>query len=147
MGKGAWTVLGFGVVMLVLTMGCRPVPYAVATIVSFKARDADGTQCYQRCQEGWHACAAECHGPSTSVVIGVGPIAVGSHRSPASCRHHCRGYRTDCLRGCPGVQEQAVDVRYCPDGPGRCEEPDPHSPKLALPLYCHGPDGQLRPCR
>ena len=143
MGKQGWIVVCGA---LALGAGCRPMPYAVATIVSFTARDAEGKQCYRQCQEGWHGCAAQCRGPSTSVVIGVGPIAVGSHRSPATCRRECRAYRTDCLRGCPGIEERSLDVRYCPDEAGQCEEPDPSSPKLDLPLYCRGPDGRLHPC-
>ena len=129
-----------------LAVGCRPPPHAVVTIVSFDARGRAGKRCHNQCQSTWHACAAECRGPSTSVVIGVGPIAVGHHSSPATCRSECWAYRNDCLRGCPGVQERSTRVRVCPHGPGYCEEPDPASPVLDLPLYCRGPDGHLRPC-
>lgn len=141
MRRSLWAVLG-----VALAVGCRPTPYTVASIVSYKARDDAGEHCYRQCQSSWHGCAGGCGGPSTSVVIGVGPIAVGQHRSPATCREDCRAQRDDCLAGCPGVEQRVRRVRYCPEGPGYCEEPDPASPTLKLPLYCRGPDGRLLPC-
>jgi hypothetical protein len=125
-------------------LGCRPTPYAVTTIVKWKTRSDDGRRCYHRCQSGWHHCASGCGG-STSVVIGLGPVAVGGTSGGPACRKHCRVARVECFRGCPDVEEKVLTVRWCPDGDGHCEEHDPASPKLALPLYCRI-KGRLVPC-
>lgn len=134
------------VVLAGLGLGCRPRPFAVATIISYNPTKPEGRRCYHHCQSSWHHCAASCGSSSTSVVIGVGPVAFGSSSSPEGCRHHCGRARTDCLRGCDGLEEVVTQVRFCPDSPSACEEPDPRSPKLQLPLYCQGADGQLHPC-
>jgi hypothetical protein len=141
----SWKVVAL-LATLGLCLGCRPAPFAVATVVSWRPTKAEGRRCYHGCQSDWHACAASCGGGSTTVVVGVGPVAFGQTRSSAGCRHHCRHARTDCLRSCEGLEERVTEVRFCPHGPGHCEEPDPRSPKLQLPLYCRDRDGRLHPC-
>ena len=137
------TILTLGVT------GCRPTPYEVATVVQWKSTKPDGRRCYHRCRSMWHGCRSQCGG-STHVSLGVGfgggAMGVGRSSGSSGCRHHCEGARIDCLRGCDGLEEHVMHVRYCPDGPGRCEAVNPDSPTMRLAEYCRGADGRLQPC-